>query len=128
MQCVSIDDCISESKLISCGAPQGSILGPLLFLFYINDILRSSDLLKFIIFADNTNLFMSNIDFKTLISNLNDELSKVSRWLKVNKLSLNITKTNFIIIHTRWRYINSDIHLHIDGILTPLQLNLLMSY
>ena len=79
MQCVSIDDCISESKLISCGVPQGSILEPLLFLFYINDIVRSSDLLKFIIFADDTNLFMSNIDLKTLISNVNDELSKVSR-------------------------------------------------
>ena len=116
-QCVSIDDCISESKFISCEVPQGSILGPLLFLFYINNIVRSSDLLKFIMLADDTNLFMSNIDSKTLISNVNDELSKVSRWLKVNKLCLNVTKTNFIIFHSRQRYITSGIHLHIDGIL-----------
>ena len=68
-------------------------------------------------FADDTNQFMSNIDLKTLISNVNDELSKVSRWLKVNKLTLNITKTNFIIFHSRLRYITSDIHLHIDGML-----------
>ena len=68
-------------------------------------------------FADDTNLFMSNIDLKTLISNVNDELSKVLRWLKVNKLSLNITKTNFIIFHSRQRYIASDIHLQIDGML-----------
>ena len=71
-QCVSIDNCISESKVISCGVP-------MLFLFYINDIVRSSDLLKCIMFPDDTNLFMSNIDLKTLISNVNDELSKVSR-------------------------------------------------
>ena len=116
-QCVSIDDCISESKLISCGVPQRSVLGPLLFLFYINYIVRSSYLLKFIMFADDMNLFMSYIDLKTLIANVNDELSKVSRWLKVNKLSLIITKTNCIIFHSRSRYITSDIHLYIDRIL-----------
>ena len=108
---------MSESKLISCEVPQGSILGPLLFLFYIKDIIRSSDLLKFIIFADDTNLLISNIYLKTLISNVNNELSKVSKWLKVNKLSLNITKTNFITFHSRQIYITFDIHLHIDGIL-----------
>ena len=115
--CVSIDDCMSEYKLISCGMPQGLILGLLLFLFYINDIVRSSDLLQFLMFADDTYLFMSNMDFKALIFNLNDKLSKVSRWLKVNKLSLNIMKTNFIIFHSRQRYITSDIHLQIDGML-----------
>ena len=60
---------------------------------------------------------MSNIDLKTLISNVNDELSKVSRWLKVNKLSLNITETNFIIFHSWQRSITSNIHLRIDGML-----------
>ena len=68
-------------------------------------------------FVDDTNLFMSNIDLLTLISNVNDDLSKVSRWLKINKLSLNIMKTNFIIFHSRKRYITCDIHLHIDGML-----------
>ena len=101
---------IDESKLISCEVPQDSILGPLLFLFTLMS-LRSSDLLTFIMFADDTNLFMSNIDLKTLICNVNDELSKVSRWLKVNKLSLNITKTNFIIFHSKQRYNTSGIHL-----------------
>ena len=68
--------------------PHGSILGSTAaILCYIHDIVRSSDL-----FDDDTNLFMSNIDLKTLISNVNDELSKVSQWLKVNKLSLNIKR------------------------------------
>ena len=68
--------------------PHGSILGSTAaILFYIHDTVRSSDL-----FDDDTNLFMSNIDLKTLISNVNDELSKVSQWLKVNKLSLNIKR------------------------------------
>ena len=76
LQCVSIADCISESKWIFCGVPQGSILGPLLFLFYINDIVRSSDLLKFIMFADDTNLFMSNMNLKTLYLMLMMTLAK----------------------------------------------------
>ena len=108
---------MSEFKLISAEVLQDSILGPLLLLFYINDIVRSSDLLKCVMFADDSNLFMSDIDLKTLISNVNNELSKVSRSLKVNKLSLNITKTNFIIVHSRQRYTRSDIHLQIDELL-----------
>ena len=73
MQCVYIDDCMSEFKLVSCEVLQGSTLGPLLFLFYINDIVRSSNLLKFIMFADDTNLVISNIDLKTFISNVNEK-------------------------------------------------------
>ena len=81
-------------------------------------------------FADDTNLFMSNIDLKSLLSNINDELSKVSKSLKVNKLSLNITKTKFLIFHSRQRYITSDIHLHIDGMLIEkvVATKLLLSY
>ena len=63
-QCISIDDCIYESKLISCGVSQGWILGRCYSYFTFNDV-RSSDLLKFNMFADDTNLFMSNIDLQT---------------------------------------------------------------
>ena len=86
----------SPRSNITCGVPQGSILGPLLFLIYINDIINSSTILNFILFADDTNIFYSNKNFETLISTLNSEISKVSQWFTCNKLSLNIAKTNFI--------------------------------
>ena len=73
--------------------------GPLLFLIYINDILYSSEVLSFILFADDTNIFYKHKDIEVAVSIVNNELSKVSDWLSANKLSLNISKTNCIIFH-----------------------------
>ena len=81
---------------IKCGVPQGSILGPLLFLLYINDIVKTSSLLDFVLFADDTNIFYSHSNLNTLVNTLNSELPKVSSWFKCNKLSLNINKTHFM--------------------------------
>ena len=91
-QCVSIDNCMSNSVLITCGVPQDSILEPLLFLLYNSDIVTSSELFKFIMFADDTNIFLSIISLDLLVSNVNIELAKVLHWLRLNKLSLNIKK------------------------------------
>ena len=82
---------------VTCGVPQGSILGPLLFLIYMNDIYRSSPLLKFILFADDTTLLFSAKTLLELTTVVNHELQNVSEWFRVNRLSLNISKTNFII-------------------------------
>ena len=95
-QYVTFQSSESSKSNITCGVPQGSILGPLLFLIYINDIIYSSPLLSFILFADDTNIFYSHKNFGTLINVLNIEISKVSHWFLCNKLSLNISKTNFI--------------------------------
>ena len=85
---------------IRCGVPQGSILGPLLFLIYINDITKSSSTVSFILFADDTNILYSHKHLTELINTLNTELINVSSWFKCNKLSLNIAKTNFIHFQT----------------------------
>ena len=92
-QYVSFKSNESAKLEIRCGVPQGSILGPLLFLIYINDIIRSSPILTYILFADDTNLFYSHKNINTLINTFNSELSKISQWFKCNKLSLNINKT-----------------------------------
>lgn len=91
-QYVDYKDISSEYQTVKCGVPQGSILGPLLFLLYINDITYSSDLLKFILFADDTSVFYSSKSISDVFGTLNYELAKVSKWLIANKLSINVKK------------------------------------
>ena len=79
--------------------PQGTVLGPILFLLYINDFNNCSQVLDFHLFADDSNLFYSNKNLKDLEQTINEELKNVSDWLDANKLSLNITKSNFVMFH-----------------------------
>jgi retron-type reverse transcriptase len=110
-QFVSVGNAISEQKPITCGVPQGSVLGPLLFLLYINDFSFSATNLDFHLFADDSNLFCSHRNFQSLEQNLNEQLSMVDKWLCANKLCLNIEKTNFIVFHPAQKKINYSLIL-----------------
>ena len=119
-QYVEINGIKSSSLLLRTGVPQGSVLGPLLFLIYMNDIPNSSSVLKFILFADDTslldtiNLSISPDDHNSVVQVLNTELSKIYDWLAVNKLSLNISKTKFMIFHHPNKPIPQNLQIKIN--------------
>ena len=85
---------------ITCGVPQGSVLGPLLFLIYINDLPNISSKLTFFLFADDTNIYYESKDLKELEKTVNQELKLLSLWLNINRLALNVSKTNFVIFRS----------------------------
>ena len=113
-QFVSYNGYKSEERVITCGVPQGSILGPLLFLIYINDLSKICQHTMPFLFADDTNLNHHHKDPITLQDEINADLKKISEWLKVNRLSLNIKKTHFMIFTNR--NVSIDLKLSIDNI------------
>ena len=98
-QYVIYDGMQSTMLPISCGVPQGSILGPLLFIITMNDIGNVSEFLYTILYADVTCVLLNGKDYLSLIASLSSELDKLSIWLCANKLSLNVHKTYFMFFH-----------------------------
>ena len=83
---------------LNIGVPQGSILGPLLFLIYINDIVNSSNILSFVLFADETTVYVQHDSIDCAIQILNSKLAKVAEWFDSNKLTLNVNKTQILMM------------------------------
>lgn len=109
-----INNITSKRSSLNIGVPQGSTLGPLLFLLYINDIPNSTDILKFTLFADDTCITHSHSDIVILSRTLNSELESVSTWLLANKLSLNLQKTQYMVFAGNKPYL-ADFNVAICG-------------
>lgn len=103
----------SDCMKLECGVPQGSVLGPKLFILYINDICEVSKLMQFVLFADDTNFFCSGQDLKSVAESITNEMVKLKQWFNKNKLSLNLKKTKFMIFSKLKR---DEIILSIDGV------------
>ena len=116
-QMCNVNGNLSTARTITCGVPQGSILGPLLFLTYINDLPNCLQNASSRMFADDTNISLTAKTLTELKLEINPELSNLNRWLKANKLSLNVAKTELMIIGSRQRLdTQSDkIDIEIDG-------------
>ena len=80
-QFISVNNSDSDPLQITCGVPQGSVLGPVLFLIYMNDFTNCSSIFYFHLFADDTNLFYTHSGLQHLEQNVNRELSEISLWL-----------------------------------------------
>jgi hypothetical protein len=100
IQIVDINGNLSAPKTFNISVIQGSILGPILFLIYINDLYTSSALLS-IMFADDTACLAKNKNLNLLINFVNNELTKLARWFRANRMAVNVGKTKFILFHTR---------------------------
>ena len=96
-QYVSINGCDSGLAAINCGVPQGSVLGPLLFLLYVNDLNQAIKVCKAHHFADDTNLLCLRNSIKKLSKLVNADLRRLANWLNANKISLNVKKTEMVI-------------------------------
>ena len=101
MQCTEIGNTQSKLDYVKHGVPQGSVLGLLLFLLYINDIVLSSKICKFTLFPNDTSLFYSHENKVEGEKVLNAELSKIAEWLAANKLSLSVSKSKPLIFSTK---------------------------
>ena len=108
MQFVVVNGVRSQSRNVKCGVPQGSVLGPLLFLVYINDIINSQ-LFTYSLFADDTCLLYHHKNMHNLILTANVEVCNVFQWFCCNKLLLNTSKSQYVVFRSNGKKIPNNI-------------------
>ena len=101
-QFVSYSGSRSPNRSVTCGVPQGSVLGPLLFIIYTNDLPKTLVNSRCILFADDTTIYHTNSNKQKLIQDIEHDLAHLVDWFAANKLSLNITKTNFLVFGDKY--------------------------
>ena len=114
-QFVCINGIDSDLQDVKCGVPQGSILGPLLFLVYINDLHKAIRYCKVLHFADDTNLTLFGKSVSKLNKSVNKDLKNLVMWLNANKISLNIGKTELVIFKSTKKVLKSAIKIKLNG-------------
>ena len=113
-QCVILNGYSSSERQINVEITQMSILGPLLFLIYINDLPNAFSIFLSVLYADDTTLLISSSDYSNLIQTVNDELPKIHKWCVANRLSISMDKTYSMLFSNRLNTItgNGDIFLN----------------
>ena len=117
-QWCSVNSCLSDFTTLRCGVPQGTILGPLLFLIYINDLLNCLSFRVPRMYAGDTHITYAGSDLHLIQSSLSHDLKRLSKWLVSNKLTLNATKTEFMLIGSRQRLstLSDTLELSVDNV------------
>ena len=115
VQFISLNRFNSRLHLISHGVPQGSVLGPLLFIIFINDLHKSIRHSQMLHFADDTNLLYINKSMKRINKHINHDLSLIVQWLRSNKISLNADKTELVIFSPKRKQITKHLNFRISG-------------
>lgn len=115
-QKVIINNLASQSRPVTVGVPQGSVLGPLLFSLYINDLPNVVSNSSCVMYADDTCFFTSGSSIDQIRSSAQELLEHINVWLRSNKLTLNITKTSAVIFRSSWSKVrNAMLNVHVDG-------------